>query len=92
MAESRSKSPFWIMVQKEISDHVQSWRVLILVALIILATAGSIYTVLIIIQAHPAQLSANAHFLFLKIFTKSGHHYRHLLLSLGSWDRSWALH
>jgi ABC-2 type transport system permease protein len=62
------------MVQKEISDHVQSWRVLILVALIILATAGSIYTVLIIIQAHPAQLSGHAHFLFLKIFTKSSHH------------------
>lgn len=62
------------MMQKEIADHVRSWRVIILVALIVLATAGSIYTVLVVIQSHPAQLSANAHFLFLKIFTKSSHH------------------
>src|SRR5699024_10331055 len=44
------------------------------VALILLATAGSIYTVLIVIQSHPAQLSAGANFLYLEIFTKSSHH------------------
>src|SRR5690625_4973031 len=71
---TETESPFWIMVQKEISDHVKSWRVLILVALILLATAGSIYTVLIVIQAHPAQLSAGANFLYLEVFTKSSHH------------------
>lgn len=63
--------PFWVMVQKEIADHVRSWRFIILVALILLTTTGSIYTVLAVIQQHPAQLSANSHFLYLKLFTKS---------------------
>lgn len=63
--------PFWVMVQKEISDHVRSWRFLILVALILLTTTGSIYTVLAVIQQHPAQLSAHSQFLYLKLFTKS---------------------
>jgi ABC-2 type transport system permease protein len=70
----RTNSPFWIMVRQEISDHINSWRIIILVALILLATAGSIYTVLTVIQAHPAQLSAHATFLYLKIFTKSSNH------------------
>ena len=59
------------MVEKEIADHVRSWRFIILVALILLTTTGSIYTVLAVIQQHPAQLSAHSHFLYLKLFTKS---------------------
>ena len=59
------------MVNKEISDHVRSWRFIILVALILLTTTGSIYTVLAVIQQHPAQLSAHTDFLYLKLFTKS---------------------
>ena len=64
---------FQIMVEKEISDQVKSWRFYILMALILLTTAGSIYTVLAVIQAHPAQVSAHATFLYLKLFTKSSH-------------------
>lgn len=63
--------PFWVMVQKEISDHVRSWRFIILVALIVLTTSGSIYTILSVIQDNPAQLSADTTFLYLKIFTES---------------------
>lgn len=63
--------PFWIMVRKEISDHVRSWRFLILVALILLTTTGSIYTVLSVIRENPAELSANTTFLYLKLFTES---------------------
>ncbi|HYW35545.1 MAG TPA: ABC transporter permease subunit [Balneolaceae bacterium] len=68
---SKNYSSFWIMVQKEITDQVKSWRFFILVALILLTTAGSIYTVIAVIQAHPAQISANTTFLYLKLFTKS---------------------
>ncbi len=63
--------PFWVMVQKEISDHVRSWRFVILVTLILLATAGSVYTVLSVIQENPAELSANTIYLYLKLFTES---------------------
>lgn len=63
--------PFWVMVQKEFSDHVRSWRFLILVILVLLTSAGSIYTILLVIRQHPAQLSAHSTFLYLKLFTKS---------------------
>jgi len=64
-------SPFWVMVRKEVSDHVRSWRFVILVALILLATCGSIYTILSVIQENPAKVSADADFLYLKLFTES---------------------
>ncbi len=63
--------PFWVMVQKEISEHVRNWRFIILVALILLTTVGSIYTVLSIIRDNAAQISSNTTFLYLKMFTKS---------------------
>lgn len=69
---NRARS-FWIMVQKEIADHVRSWRFIILVILVLLATAGSVYTVLSIIQENPAELSANTIYLYLKLFTESSH-------------------
>ncbi len=64
-------NPFSVMVQKEFSEHVRSWRFIILVALVLLTSAGSIYTILLVIRDHPAQLSANSTFLYLKLFTKS---------------------
>lgn len=38
--------PFWVIVQKEISDHVKSWRFLILMVIIALTCFGSLYTAL----------------------------------------------
>ncbi|HKJ31700.1 MAG TPA: ABC transporter permease subunit [Balneolales bacterium] len=63
--------PFGVMVEKEFSDHVRSWRFIILVALVLLTSTGSIYTILLVIRQHPAQLSAHSTYLFLKLFTKS---------------------
>ena len=39
-------SPFWVMVQKEVADHVKSWRFIILMAIIALTCTGSLYTAL----------------------------------------------
>src|SRR3546814_8157068 len=36
--------PFWVIVSKEISDHVRSWRFIILLGLIALTCMGSLYT------------------------------------------------
>ena len=63
--------PFRVMVHKEISDQVRSWRFILLVILILLTSAGSIYTLLTVIRQHPVQLSAHSTFLYLKLFTKS---------------------
>ena len=39
-------SPFWTIVRKEVSDHVRSWRFLILIGIIALTCMGSLYTAL----------------------------------------------
>ena len=35
-------SPFWTIVRKEVSDHVRSWRFLILIGIIALTCMGSL--------------------------------------------------
>jgi ABC-2 type transport system permease protein len=64
-------NPFWVIVQKEVSDHVRSWRFLILVALLLLTCIGSLYTALSTIRDAVPKEDASASFLFLKLFTLS---------------------
>jgi len=70
MQLSASKAAFRVMVQKEFSDHIRSWRFAILLAIIVLACIGSIYSAITALQAQGSGSSANS-FLFLKIFTLS---------------------
>src|SRR5690606_8427246 len=64
--------PFWVIVQKEISDHVRSWRFIVLLFLVLLTCVGSLYTS---ITNLVDELSKPGHaddpFLFLKLFTLS---------------------
>jgi ABC-2 type transport system permease protein len=69
MAEGTA--PFRVMVEKEFTDHVRSWRFMILTGLILLTTSGSIYTILSVIRDNPAELSAESAFLYLSLFTAS---------------------
>src|SRR5690625_7696449 len=71
MSDKSLPSPFWVMVRKEISEHIKSWRFFILMGLIILTTSGSIYTILSVIRDNSALLSANITFLYLSLFTTS---------------------
>jgi ABC-2 type transport system permease protein len=67
--EKRNNSiqhPFWVVVQKEISDHVRSWRFIILLAIIALTCLGSLYTSMMTIREDTA-----GGFFFLKLFTLS---------------------
>ena len=43
---SKVNHPFWVIVHKEVSDHVRSWRFLILIGIIALTCMGSLYTAL----------------------------------------------
>jgi ABC-2 type transport system permease protein len=63
--------PFRVMVKKEISDHVRSWRFIILLALILLTCLSSLYTSLSTIGTAVKANDPNGAFFFLKLFTLS---------------------
>jgi ABC-2 type transport system permease protein len=68
---STVSQPLWVIVNKEITDHVRSWRFVILLAIISLTCMGALYTSLT--SMHEAIKSGNVDnsFLFLKLFTVS---------------------
>jgi ABC-2 type transport system permease protein len=61
--------PFWVIVQKEVADYVRSWRFVILVALIVLTCAGSMYTALTNFSKAIKPNDPEGTFFFLKLFT-----------------------
>src|SRR3546814_16502715 len=61
--------PFWVIVSKEISDHVRSWRFIILLGLIALTCLGSLYTSLTSMGEAVDADSAEGAFFFMKLFT-----------------------
>lgn len=65
----RTTHPFWAIVNKEISDHVRSWRFNIMVMLILLTCLGSLYTALTNIAASVKPNDPEGTFFFLKLFT-----------------------
>jgi len=56
-------------VRKEFSDHVRSWRMVILVALLIVTGIGSLYTAAQTIRTVVGSTSATPDFVFLRLFT-----------------------
>lgn len=68
---SKVSYPFWVIVNKEIADHVRSWRFIILVAIIALTCMSSLYTALTNISAAIKPGDPDGSFLFLKLFTVS---------------------
>ena len=64
--------PFWIIVQKEVSDHLRSWRFNVLLFLILLTCFGSLYTSITGLVAEARKTSGSDDpFFFLKLFTLS---------------------
>jgi ABC-2 type transport system permease protein len=63
--------PFPVMVRKEIADYVRSWKFIILVALILLTTIGSLFTILSIIRDNADIINSDNSFLFLNLYTAS---------------------
>lgn len=61
--------PFRVMVQKEVSDHVRSWRFIILVILIAMTCLGSLYTAVGQMAKGPRADDPDGAFFFLKLFT-----------------------
>lgn len=61
--------PFWVIVHKEISDHVRSWRFNILVILIAMTCLGSLYAALTTMTKTAKSDDPEGAFFFLKLFT-----------------------
>src|SRR6185312_11478393 len=62
--------PFWVIVGKEMADHIRSWRFIILLSLIGLTCFGSLYTGLNNIGTPKAEgTAASGSFFFLQLFT-----------------------
>lgn len=66
-----SMRPFWSMVQKEIADHIRSWRFLILLGVIVLTCIGSLITSLSAITKSINSNGSDSAFYFLNLFTRS---------------------
>jgi ABC-2 type transport system permease protein len=69
--DNRVIHPFRVIVQKEISDHVRSWRFIILIAIILLTCLGSLYTALSNMSHAVKPNDPTGAFVFLKLFTIS---------------------
>jgi len=64
--------PFWVLVGKEIADHIRSWRFIVLLLLILLTCFGSLYTSISNLGKEVAKSNdPEGAFLFLKLFTVS---------------------
>src|SRR5512145_790085 len=63
--------PFRVIVSKEITDHVKSWRFIILIGIIGLTCFGSMYTALSNIENAVRTNDPAGTFFFLKLFTLS---------------------
>ncbi|HWS01002.1 MAG TPA: ABC transporter permease subunit, partial [Prolixibacteraceae bacterium] len=70
-AEERVRHPFRVILDKEISDHVRSWRFIILIMIIGLTCLGSMYTSLAGIGKANNSNDPEGAFFFLKLFTLS---------------------
>lgn len=71
----RAPHPFWVIVQKEMGDHIRSWRYIILLGLIALTCLASLYaasqTIGNVVQQNSNKDLSNL-FLFLNLFTLAG--------------------
>jgi len=67
----RVTNPFWVMVSKEISDSVRSWKFLIMGAIVLLTCLGALYASLSDFSEAIKGGTTDDDFFFLKLFTHS---------------------
>ncbi len=69
--DDRIKHPFRVIMEKEMADHIRSWRFIILIGIIILTCLGSLYTALTNFSQAVKPNDPEGSFFFLKLFTLS---------------------
>ena len=88
---NRIYHPFWVIVNKEVSDHVRSWRFIIMIVLIALTCMGSLYTALTNIGDSIKPNDPDNAFLFLKLFTVSGWNFAFFVVFISFLSLCWGL-
>ncbi|MFV0590187.1 MAG: ABC transporter permease [Draconibacterium sp.] len=63
--------PFWVIVNKEISDTIKSWRFIIMLGIVLLTCTASLYTAFSGFASNNAANNPEESFFFLKLFTIS---------------------
>ena len=71
MNKSKTANPFWVIVRKEISDFLRSWKSVILIIIILITCLASLYVALTNIGDAVKKGDVENDFLFLKLFTIS---------------------
>ena len=69
---AKQRSPFQVLLHKEISDQIRSWRFIILISLIALTLLGSLYASLWGFADFVKSTKTGDSFFFLRLFTLSG--------------------
>ena len=69
--DDRIKHPFRVIMEKEMADHIRSWRFIILLGIIILTCLGSLYTALTNFSQALKPNDPEGTFFFLRLFTLS---------------------
>jgi ABC-2 type transport system permease protein len=67
--EDKVRHPFRVIMEKEMSDYVRSWRFIILIAIIALTCIGSLYTAITNMSQAVKPGDQEGSFFFLKLFT-----------------------
>jgi len=67
--DNKIRRPFRVILEKEMADHITSWRFIILIAIITLTCLGSLYTALTNISQAVKPNDPEGSFFFLKLFT-----------------------
>lgn len=70
ISEEKALHPFWVIVNKEVADHIRSRRFVILFMIILIACAGSLLTSLMNFS-EAVRGNEEGDFFFLKLFTSS---------------------
>lgn len=69
--DDRIRHPFRVIMEKEMADHIRSWKFLILIGIIILTCMGSLYTAMTNFSQAVKPNDPEGAFFFLKLFTLS---------------------
>lgn len=71
-SQQRFASPFWVMVRKEVGDHIRSWRLIVMLILIVLTFLGTMSISLGNIRSAVGNLQdPDRVFVYLKLLTTS---------------------
>lgn len=72
LSSPRARSPFEVMVRKEVGDHIRSWRFIIMLLLVLLTFAGAMYVSLSQLGRAVRDVNDPDHiFVYLKLLTTS---------------------